>query len=234
MTQALLVRSSGKGESPTPQRSTSASRRPADKSRPHPTSRPQRPELADRDLVVRARNGDAAAREDLAARCGRACYAFALQLTGDPDRAADVAQDCLLRFFKSLSRFDPERPVVPWLFQIVRNRVRDLNRRARPRAALEHAALLDDLPRQPRDLAPTPDQRAQRRELRHLMWRCLTTLADGDREILVLRDYQDLSYREIAAVLEVPIGTVMSRLHTARRRLREAVVATGYDFGVDA
>ena len=63
------------------------------------------------------------------------------------------------------------------------------------------------------------------------MWSCLGRLDRAHREILVLRDYQDLSYREIAEVLAIPLGTVMSRLHAARQKLRAEVLATGYRFG---
>jgi RNA polymerase sigma-70 factor (ECF subfamily) len=113
----------------------------------------------------------------------------------------------------------------------------DLRRRAQSRSErpLESAsgagsadeALARDLP----DASPGPLERSERGELQRLMWSCLGRLDSAHREILVLRDYQDLSYREIAEVLAVPLGTVMSRLHAARRRLREEVLATGYRFG---
>jgi RNA polymerase sigma-70 factor (ECF subfamily) len=87
------------------------------------------------------------------------------------------------------------------------------------------------LPHDPPDAGPGPFERSERGELQRLMWSCLGRLERAHREILVLRDYQDLSYREIAEVLAVPLGTVMSRLHAARRKLRAEVLATGYRFG---
>jgi RNA polymerase sigma-70 factor (ECF subfamily) len=86
-------------------------------------------------------------------------------------------------------------------------------------------------PHDPPDASPGPLERSERGELQRLVWSCLGRLDRAHREILVLRDYQDLSYREIAEVLAVPLGTVMSRLHAARRKLREEVLATGYRFG---
>jgi len=90
---------------------------------------------SDRDLLTSVRVGDQAAREELARRVGNTAYVFALQLTGGSDVADDVAQDSVLRFFLHLDRFDADRPIDPWLYQIVRNRVRDLIRRDRLRRA---------------------------------------------------------------------------------------------------
>lgn len=190
-------------------------------------------------LVRRARRGDAEAREDLARRGGEAAYRFALQLLGDRDAARDVAQDSLLRFFVALGRLDPERPYVPWLLRIVRNRVIDLRRSDRSRFHATASSGFDALGpvdptvgrAEPADQRPDPLAESERRELQRLVWTCLGRLEPAHREILVLRDYQDLSYREIAEVLDIPVGTVMSRLHAARSKLRDAVTATGYRFG---
>jgi RNA polymerase sigma-70 factor (ECF subfamily) len=73
------------------------------------------------------------------------------------------------------------------------------------------------------DAAPGPEADAARRELQLLLWRALGALPEPQKEILVLRDYQDLTYEEIARVLDIPLGTVMSRLHRARRAARAAV-----------
>jgi RNA polymerase sigma-70 factor (ECF subfamily) len=194
----------------------------ASPSAPRATPPAERP-AGDRELVHRARRGDPAAREALARRCRRAAYLLAVQLLRDPDAAQDLAQDAVLSFFASLGRFRAGRPIEPWLFAIVRNRARDLarRRRARPTESLERPE--DEPPRRVIDAAPGPEADAARRELQALLWRALGTLPEPQREILVLRDYQDLSYEEIARVLDVPLGTVMSRLHRARRAARTAV-----------
>jgi RNA polymerase sigma-70 factor (ECF subfamily) len=181
----------------------------------------QVPALADPELIARARRGEHEAREELAQRCRRPAYLLALQLLGDPDDALDVAQDALLRFFTSLDRFQPSRPLRPWLATIVRNRARDLLRRRR-RHRLEPLEGPEGTMRpEVVDTSPGPEAGAARRELQVRLWKALSALNEAQREILVLRDYQDLTYDEIARVLAVPIGTVMSRLHRARRALRE-------------
>jgi RNA polymerase sigma-70 factor, ECF subfamily len=183
---------------------------------------------AERELVRRARKGDAAAREELAIAHRRAAYLLALQLLGNRDDALDASQDALLRFFSTLDRFRPEQPVRPWLYSIVRNRCRDLMRRGRVRRAesLDSAGEEHWRPELV-DASADPELDAERAELRRKVFAALGTLGQEHREILVLRDYQDLSYQEIASVLRVPRGTVMSRLHRARKALGTALHAAG-------
>lgn len=180
--------------------------------------------LSDSDLVRRARGGDLAAQEALAKAHRRSAFLLALQLLGNRDDALDVAQDAMLRFFTTLHRFDPNRPVRPWLFQIVRNRVHDLWRRRKVRKHDSIDRENEDGPAYELvDLSIDLEGDASRTQLRRNLWQALGKLSETHREILVLRDYQDLSYTEIAQTLGIPIGTVMSRLHAARKRLRSIV-----------
>ena len=185
------------------------------------------PDLTDGELVARARRGDGQAREELARRCRRPAYLLALQLLRDPDDALDVAQDALLRVFIHLDGFELGRSVQPWLCTIVRNRARDLQRSRRRRPLEPLAGAEGESRREVIDRAPGPEATAAGHQLQARVWRMLAELPAAQREILVLRDYQDLSYDEIAGVLGVPLGTVMSRLHRARKALKELLVADG-------
>jgi len=179
--------------------------------------------LPDRALVAKAREGESDAREVLAQRVGDSAYVFALQMTRSPEDARDIAQDSVLRFFGHLDRFDMDRPVEPWLFGIVRNQVRDTARLERVR---RHESLDTWLEQGGPEPAATDDPvaTAERHELRQRVWRAISELGGPHREILVLRDYHGLAYRELADVLSIPTGTVMSRLHSARRRLRQILI----------
>ena len=182
------------------------------------------PPPSEAQTVILAQQGEADALDQLARSCRQQAFVFALQLIGHRDDALDVAQDAMVRFFRSLERFDPSRPVRPWLLRIVRNLVRDRARRLRVRRTESLEPADDDALRfEPRDDAPDPEALATRRELQALVWKCLQELKPGYREVLVLRDYQDLSYADIATTLKIPRGTVMSRLHRARRLLQEEV-----------
>ena len=174
---------------------------------------------SDRQLVDQAKAGEPAACDALARRHRRAAYLLALQMLGNRDDAMDVTQDAMLRFFSTLKSFDATRRVRPWLFTIVRNQVRDLWRQRQRRPA-DAAGESDALVGQLAGPQPSPEADLHRRELKERVWRALAGLPPEKREIIVLRDFHDLSYRDIAQVLDIPIGTVMSRLHGARRQLR--------------
>ena len=173
-------------------------------------------------LVTRARRGDVDAREELAQKSGDAAYVFALQLTRQPETAKDIAQESVVRFLRSLDRFDEGQAVEPWLFSIVRNQVRDHARREKVRRHQSLDAWLEAGGQQAADSeAVDPAVAAERHELQQRVWRAISELSESHREIVALRDYHDLSYRDIAAVLSIPEGTVMSRLHAARVNLRQ-------------
>ena len=174
---------------------------------------------SDSELVTLARTGDRDARETLAQRYRQPAYLLALQMLSNRDDAMDVTQDAILRFFTTLGSFDSERRVQPWLFTIVHNQVRDLWRRRKRRPG-DSARDADSLTSQLVSSGPSPEADLRRQQLREEVWRALAKLPAEKREIIVLRDFHDLAYNDIAQVLGIPIGTVMSRLHGARRQLR--------------
>lgn len=181
----------------------------------------EEPQVSDADLVSQARVGDANACNELARRYRTAAFRFALQLTGHREDALDVTQDSLLRFLETLDLFDAGRPIQPWLFRIVRNKAYDLGRRKKVRRAESLDDLLERGMPAPVAAAPHPVEGLELGDLRRKVWSALARLKEAQREILVLREYQDLSYGEISEVLGVPTGTVMSRLHRARHALRD-------------
>ena len=135
-----------------------------------------------------------------------AAYAYAI--VHNREDAEDAIQEAAFKGFLAFENFDPSRPFKPWWFVIIRNCCRDLLRRRRARGLSVEI--------EPADLAansnPTADQQDEVR-------RALGQLSDAHREILELRYFGDCSYREIATVLNVPEGTVMSRLYAARHAL---------------
>ncbi len=181
---------------------------------------------SDPNLIVEAQAGGRAALDELAHRMRGPAYVLALQLVGNRDDALDIAQDALLRLFQHLGRIAPERPVRPWLFAIVRNRARDLwrSRAARPSESLDARP---DVVAHLTAPAGDPEQQAARRQRARRVWTAIAELSHAHREILVLRDFHDLAYAEIAEVLGIPAGTVMSRLHAARAALRAGLEAEG-------
>jgi RNA polymerase sigma-70 factor (ECF subfamily) len=172
----------------------------------------------ERALVLRARDGDRQAFGDLVTRYMRRAYYQALGLVGSHDDALDLSQEAFARAFRARSSLDPERPFYAWLYQILRrlcfNFLRDRRTRARK---LEAAA--GWLAEEARSASEDPGRSALRAELRAQLESAIEALPDREREVLVLKEFEGLRYREIAELLGIPMGTVMSRLYAARRRL---------------
>ncbi|MEM1247390.1 MAG: RNA polymerase sigma factor [Acidobacteriota bacterium] len=179
----------------------------------------------DGGVLRSAQAGEAGALDELGRHASRIAFPFALQLLGQRDLARDVAQDSLVRLFASLESFDSRRPVEPWLRRIVRNRAIDVLRRLKVRRhePLELVGPDGSDERQVPDPRVDVAAEVQRRERQRILYDCLQVLSDEHREIVVLRDYQDLSYEEIGDLLGIPKGTVMSRLHRARKALQSEV-----------
>lgn len=179
------------------------------------------------DLVAAVLAGDRAAREEFAAEAGQSAFRFALQLLRNPEDARDISQEAVLRLLDSLDRVDPMRGARSWLYRIVRNLAIDLQRRNRVRRAQPIDDLVGADSLQLIDAQADPDRDLQKSRLQERIWLALESLPEQQSQILVLREYQDLSYREIAAVLEIAEGTVMSRLHAARKSLRSVLLSDG-------
>ena len=141
-----------------------------------------------------------------------AAYGFARYLTRDPVQAQDVAQEAMLRALRYFHAFRGEE-ARPWLLRIVRNTWSDF----RVRRGANDQSL--DLVKDRADEGPDPEQSALDGDRRRHVAASLAALPADAREILVLREIEDLSYKHIASVLDLPVGTVMSRLARAREKM---------------
>ena len=165
-------------------------------------------------LIRHAVNGDAAAWEPLMLAHQDAVFRLAYLLLGDPDDAEDIAQETFLRAWNHIKRFDPTRPLRPWLLSIVTNLARNRHRSVgRYVAALTRAFRNEPAPL---NIEEKSSQHLESNEL----WRAVKTLSLPDQQIVYLRYFLDLSVNETAEVLQVREGTVKSRLSRALDRLR--------------
>ena len=170
---------------------------------------------AELELARRARRGDAAAFDELVLRFRRPVYGFCWRLLRSPD-AEDLAQDTFVRAFVHFERFDPERPVLPWLIAIARRLCLDLLRRRKVMARVETLPVTGPSAR-------SPEGEASLREQLSRLERALDDLDEGPRMAIVLFHIEEMSYRDIAAALEVPMGTVMTWLHRGRAQLKRVL-----------
>jgi len=147
---------------------------------------------------------------------------------GNRDDAHDALQDSFVNAFRSLDRFQVDRPFGPWFFQILRNRCRDLLRSRNVRFKTE---VLDaTMHLQPSDPEDGPERKHQRSAARETLWRGLESIGEDHREVLVLKELEGMRYGEIAGILDIPEGTVASRLFHARAALRDALESLGVTY----
>jgi len=174
-------------------------------------------------LAVRARDGDREAFGQLVSNHMRKAYGFALGIVGSPADAMDLSQDAFVRAFRSIKRFKPGEPFYPWYYRILRNlcfnHLRDRARRGR----ILRRASEDGLQPGTYGFTPSPEALAERTAVRKAVWEGIGTLKEEHREVLVLREFEGSSYKEIAELVGIPIGTVMSRLYAARKNLKAAL-----------
>lgn len=173
----------------------------------------------------RTGSGLAVTFEEVYTRFRRPVWSLARRLTRNDDEALDASQEIFLRIWRGLAGFRHEAKLSTWVFQIAWNYLRSERRRRGRQPVMEQplgeagVISIGTL----RDRAPDPERRAIAIEGLDRVERALDGLAEHHRIVLWLRDGEDLSYEEIAAILDVPVGTVRSRLARARRALRDEV-----------
>ncbi len=151
----------------------------------------------------------------------------ARRLTGDPDTAEDLVQETLIRAYRAVDRFDGRHPRA-WLLTILRNTWRNMNRRARPVFADVSDGILTRVAARGADGRTGAEEHVLEASIDKRLALALLDLASIHQQVVLLVDVDGLSYQETADVLGVPTGTVMSRLHRARRQLRKRLEEDGF------
>lgn len=192
---------------------------------------PEQPSIDDDvfELVRRAQDGELSAFNTLVIRHQGAAYALAFRFLRSREAAEDATQEAFLRAYRALDGFRGER-FKSWLLRIVANVARDelRRRKRRPQRSLDEAR--DDPERpsiEPRALDLGPEGHAEQTDLRRLLEDALAQLPEDWRLVVLLSDVHGLSYNEVAAAAELPLGTVKSRLSRARAYLREILSESG-------
>jgi RNA polymerase sigma-70 factor (ECF subfamily) len=188
------------------------------------------PNDADRLLVQRAQKGDLQAFESLVARYQKRMMNIAFRITGEYDDACEVVQDAFVSAYRNLAGFRRESKFSTWLTAITvnlsRNRLKQLKtRHARVPVSLDAPIRTGDgelLP-DPPSSEPSVLDRLEKQDVRRKVRECIAELEPGFREVIVLRDMQDLGYEEIGTVLKLAVGTVKSRLFRARESVKECL-----------
>lgn len=185
-------------------------------------------------MVERCLGGDASAWEELVRFCHRRVYNVCFRFAGSGEDAEDLAQEVFIKIYRTLKTYDSSKGAfATWITTIARNLLVDHFRRSKnervtdslessPGGSEDTLTLGEQLP----DLGPGPDAGVQTRETQTVVHQALQKLSPDLREAVILRDLQDMEYREIAQVLRVPEGTVKSRINRGRAELARLLSRT--------
>ncbi len=173
-------------------------------------------EMDDLDLIARAQRGDRQAFTDLVCRHQNKIVSLTYRMCGDLRLAEDAAQEAFVRVWQNLNSYKPQYAFRGWLYRIATNAALDSLRRERPTADLDSLSLADS--------RVSPEQSVEENQRAGHVRKAIANLSEPLRVVLILREYQELTYQEIADALDIPLGTVMSRLNSARGQLRHELL----------
>ncbi|MDX1641861.1 MAG: RNA polymerase sigma factor [Balneolaceae bacterium] len=179
------------------------------------------------DLVKQVKRGDSGAFQSLVDQLMKPAYFHALAILRNHEDAVEISQETFIKVWKSRKSIDVNRPLYPWFYTILKNLCLNRNRdRSRRR---ETAISQLDYWTEPKG-ENNPSKEVLREEESHLIQKTLSKLDVNDREIIVMKDLEGYTYKEIAEILDIPTGTVMSRLYTSRKRFKTHMEEAGYEY----
>ena len=184
--------------------------------------------MTELQLVEAARQGDQEAFAQLVRNYEKRIFALTLRMCGNPADAEEAAQEAFLATWQGLPFFRGDSSFSTWLYRLASNACVDLLRKEGRHSAVAGPSLNDeelniDVP----DRLPSPQEEAERKELRAQIEEGLAALSPEHRQVLVLREMHQLSYDEIADTLELDVGTVKSRINRGRKQLRKILLESG-------
>lgn len=177
-------------------------------------------------LIRRAQGGDRSAFDALVSKYEIKAYQYAFRLTRNSDEASDVVAEAFIRVFNAISTFKGHSSFATWLYRIMTNCFLDLRKKVKPSTSLEVASQsgTGEIERQIEDPSPTPHDHSEKTEREERVERAVNRLPEYQRAMIVMYHVDLLTYEEIAEALDLPIGTVKSRLNRARLSLRDFLI----------
>jgi RNA polymerase sigma-70 factor (ECF subfamily) len=182
-------------------------------------------------LIERSRRGDRAAFDQLVSKHQQRAYQYAYRLTRDPEEAADVVAESFIRMFKALDNFKGDSAFTTWMYRIATNCFLDIRKKKRSKPAISLEATVQttdgEVAYQFEDTSSSPHEEAERTEAMSAVQDAIEQLPEYQRAIIIMYHAEMQSYEEIASALNLPIGTVKSRLNRARLSLRNLLEPAG-------
>lgn len=185
-------------------------------------------DTAEKKLIELSVGGDVEAFETLIQSHQKKVYNIALRMTGNPEDAQELAQEAIVRAFTSIGKFRGDSSFSTWLYRITINVCTDFLRKRNKVTliSMEQGAASNDNQQglQIEEESPGPDGLAEKKQLKKLVRDAMDALSEEHRQVLILRDILNLSYKEIANTLKVNEGTIKSRINRARAGLKKIVM----------
>lgn len=180
----------------------------------------------DEMLIRRAQGGDRSAFDVLLTRHEIKAYQYAFRLTRNSEEASDVVADAFIRIYNAIGNFKGQSSFATWMYRILTNCFLDLRKRVKPTSSLEVATQAGDgeVERQIEDPGLSPHEESEKTERDERVERAVNKLPEYQRSMIVMYHVDMLTYEEIAEALDLPIGTVKSRLNRARLSLRDLLI----------
>lgn len=168
-------------------------------------------DLSEREVIKEVQKGRTEAYQVIVERYMKRAYYIALSFVRNTQDAMDISQESFIKAFRKIKRFDPEKSFFPWFYKLLKNLCLDHIKRRRRTQEI------------PLDEARVLKEEREDKEMKEILWRGIEELPFEQREVIILRYFQQCSYQEIAEITARPVGTVMSSLYYAKKRLREVI-----------
>jgi RNA polymerase sigma-70 factor (ECF subfamily) len=178
--------------------------------------------LSEREILLQVRKGDREAYQKIVVKYMQTAYYIALGFVHNQEDARDLSQDAFIRAFRKIKQFDPDRRFFPWFYKLLKN------------LCLDHIKRRQRCHEVPLDTVQIVREEKEDRELKMVMWRGIEELPFEQREIIILRYFRQYSYEEIAEIMDKPMGTVMSSLFYAKKKLKEILKKYLQSDGIEA
>ncbi|KUO48976.1 MAG: hypothetical protein APF76_10100 [Desulfitibacter sp. BRH_c19] len=193
--------------------------------------------VPDNILVQQVKDGNIASFEMLVARYEKQVYNITYRYTGNRDDAFDLSQEAFLKAYRGIKNFRQESTFKTWVYHIASNVCRDYLRKGKKyiEVSIDESVRGEDgdMEKQFADSNKGPDEVYESKELSEFIQSIIDDLQQEYKEVIVLREIQQLSYEEIAKVLNCSLGTIKSRLNRARKILKEKIIVAGEQYKVD-
>ena len=177
----------------------------------------------DQTLIRLAQDGNPQAFGALVKRTMQRAYFVALGLVGSHEDALDLSQEAFVRAYRAIKRFEQGREFFTWFYQILRNFCFNHLRNRKKQVYRFSDIPENEIIQLQAEADLQPDVIFEKQEQSRQLWRAIQDLPEQEKEVILLREFQNMSYQEIAIVLACPLGTVMSRLYYARKRLAQVL-----------